>query len=94
MLFGCSPSEIKASRRIEIPAGAVIETGTRETWTMPETSKYTIPADAETGEAGGPGAMATTASTIPFIRRASSPVIADGETATPRSSSTRLYSAA
>ena len=51
MLFGCAPSEIKASQEVSIPAGAVIETGTRETWTMPETSKYTIPADAETGEA-------------------------------------------
>lgn len=82
LLFGCTPSDIKASQSIEIPEGAVIETGTQETWTMPESSKYVIPADAETGEKGGPGAMATTAVDYSYYPDSKQPVIADGETAT------------
>ncbi len=81
LLFGCSPSNIKASQSIEIPAGAVIETGTQETWTMPESSKYVIPENAETGEMGGPGAMDTTAVDYSFYPDSKQPVIADGETA-------------
>ncbi len=82
LLFGCTPSDIKASQSVEIPAGAILETGTRETWTMPETSKYTIPADAETGEKGGPGAMQTTEVDYSYYPSDKQPVIADDETAT------------
>ena len=82
LLFGCTPSDIKASQSMEIPAGAILETGTRETWTMPETSKYTIPADAETGEKGGPGAMETTEVDYSYYPDDTQPVIADDETAT------------
>ena len=48
LLAACTPSDIKASQSMEIPEGAILETGTRETWTMPESSQYTIPAEAET----------------------------------------------
>ena len=82
LLFGCTPSDIKASQSVEIPAGAILETGTRETWTMPETSQYTIPADAETGEKGGPGAMQTTEVDYSYYPSDKQPVVADDETAT------------
>lgn len=82
LLFGCTPSDIKASQSIEIPEGAVIQTSAQETWTMPESSKYVIPADAETGEKGGPGAMATTEVDYSYYPDSKQPVIADGETAT------------
>ena len=62
MLFGCTPSNIQESAdREDMPDGLVIERETSAAMTLPETSKYTIPADAETGENGGPGAMETTA---------------------------------
>ena len=62
MLFGCTPSTIRESGAPEdFPDGVVIEKNTTAAMTLPETSKYTIPADAETGENGGPGAMETTA---------------------------------
>lgn len=62
MLFGCTPSTIRESGSTEdFPDGVVIEKDTTAAMTLPETSKYTIPADAETGENGGPGAMETTA---------------------------------
>lgn len=62
MLFGCSPSNIQESANNEdMPDGAIIPRETSAAMTLPETSKYTIPADAETGENGGPGAMETTA---------------------------------
>lgn len=62
-LFGCSPSNIKESSSTpeDMPDGIIIEKNTTAAMTLPETSKYTIPADAETGENGGPGAMETTA---------------------------------
>lgn len=81
VLAACTPSDIKASQSMEIPEGAILETGTRETWTMPESSQYTIPAEAETGEKGGPGAMATTAVDYSYYPSDKQPVIADGETA-------------
>ena len=81
LLAACTPSDIKASQSMEIPEGAILETGTRETWTMPESSQYTIPAEAETGEKGGPGAMATTAVDYSYYPSDKQPVIADGETA-------------
>ena len=82
LLFGCTPSDIKASQSVEIPAGAILETTTVPSWTMPETSKYTIPADAETGEKGGPGAMETTEVDYSYYPDDKQPVIADDETAT------------
>ena len=59
-LYGCSPSTIEVETSQEIPEGAIMESSTLPKMTLPETTKYTIPADAETGEQGGPGAMATT----------------------------------
>ena len=59
---GCTPSTVNNQETQFIPEGAIVGTDSQETtWHMPETSKYTIPENAETGENGGPGAMETTA---------------------------------
>ena len=61
VLTGCKPSSISNQETMFIPEGAVIQEETTIGWTVPETSKYVIPENAPTGEAGGPGAMETTA---------------------------------
>jgi len=63
VLSGCAKSNVHAVNETGVPEDALIVdmNATEETWTMPETSKYTIPENAETGEFGGPGAMETTA---------------------------------
>ena len=62
-LFGCTPSSIQESNPDDMmmPDGVVIERNPTAAMTLPESSSYTIPDDAPTGENGGPGAMATTA---------------------------------
>lgn len=62
-LFGCTPSSIQESNPDDMmmPDGVVIERNPTAAMTLPESSSYTIPDDAPTGENGGPGAMSTTA---------------------------------
>ena len=62
-LFGCTPSSIQESNPDDMmmPDGVVIEKNPTAAMTLPESSSYTIPDDAPTGENGGPGAMSTTA---------------------------------
>ena len=63
-LTGCTPSKIAVEETGETPEDAlVVSKGEQNasSFTLPETVAYTIPADAPTGEHGGPGAMETTA---------------------------------
>lgn len=61
VLTACSPSTITNEETQFIPDGAIIPSEQETTWTLPETKEYVIPENAPTGEAGGPGAMETTA---------------------------------
>lgn len=60
LLAGCSPSNIQQSNDTNLQ-GLIVPDDLTGDMTLPETSEYVIPADAETGENGGPGAMETTA---------------------------------
>ena len=61
-LSACTPSDISSGESTQVPEG-VTETQTRETMSLKDrpTVEYSIPADAPTGENGGPGVMETTA---------------------------------
>lgn len=79
ILAGCTPSTIKNEETQFIPEGATIASETSEEWTLPETSKYVIPENAETGEHGGPGAMETTAVDYSVYPEGKRPVAASPE---------------
>lgn len=79
IITGCTPSTIKNEETQFIPEGATISQETSESWTLPETSKYVIPENAETGEHGGPGAMETTAVDYSVYPEGKRPVAASPE---------------
>ena len=77
VLAGCSPSTITNEETSYIPDGAVIPSEAETTWTLPETKEYVIPENAPTGEAGGPGAMETTAVDYSMYPKDKQPVAAE-----------------
>ncbi len=77
LLAGCSPSTITNEETSFIPDGAVIASEAETTWTLPETKEYVIPENAPTGEAGGPGAMETTAVDYSSYPKDKQPVAAE-----------------
>lgn len=77
LLAGCTPSQIKNEESMSIPEGATIHKETTIGWTIPPTSKYVIPENAETGENGGPGAMQTTAVDYSVYPEGKRPVAAE-----------------
>ena len=79
LLAACTPSSIENQETQMIPEGATIPKETTMGWTVPPTSKYVIPADAPTGEAGGPGAMQTTAVDYSVYPEGKRPVVANPE---------------
>ncbi|MDO4960483.1 MAG: hypothetical protein Q4E57_01305 [Eubacteriales bacterium] len=79
MLTGCKPSNLKNDETMFIPEGAMIASEPETTWKIPETSKYVIPENAETGEFGGPGAMETTAVDYSMYPEGKRPVAATPE---------------
>ncbi len=76
LLAACTPSNLSNKETQFIPEGATIAE-TSEAWTMPPTSKYVIPENAETGEHGGPGAMQTTAVDYSVYPEGKRPVAAE-----------------
>ena len=77
VLAGCSPSTITNEETSFIPDEATIPAEEETTWTLPETKEYVIPDDAPTGEAGGPGAMETTAVDYSMYPKDKQPVAAE-----------------
>ena len=81
LLSACTPSSITNEETQFIPEGVTIPHETTIGWTVPPTSKYVIPENAETGEAGGPGAMETTAVDYSAYPEGKRPVAASPEDA-------------
>ncbi len=83
-LFGCTPSTIEESGAddIAMPDGISVQRNTTAAMTLPESSAYTIPADAETGVNGGPGAMSTTAVDYSYYPEDKRPVETEEEQGT------------
>ena len=77
LFAGCSPSTITNEETGFIPDDAVIASEAETTWTLPETKEYVIPENAPTGEAGGPGAMETTAVDYSMYPKDKQPVAAE-----------------
>ena len=77
LLVGCKPSNISNQETDFIPEGAKIPVVQETTWKLPETVKYSIPENAETGEFGGPGAMETTAVDYSMYPEGKRPVAAE-----------------
>ncbi len=76
LLAACTPSNLSNQETMFVPEGATIAE-TSEAWTIPPTSKYVIPENAETGEHGGPGAMQTTAVDYSVYPEGKRPVAAE-----------------